>query len=94
MLINKREETGLKHLSHPKVFIELTSNTGNICKNIEKYNPNEKRKSLIAFDDMIDNTISKKNLIHYWLQVIIMSHASFRVNLHSIICLNVKELLD
>ena len=49
-------------MSHPKVFIELTSNTGNICKNIEKYNPNEKRKSLIVFDDMIDNTISKKKL--------------------------------
>ena len=62
MLINKREETGLKHLSHPKVFIELTSNTGNIYTNIEKYNPNEKRKSLIVFDDMIDNTISKKKL--------------------------------
>ena len=28
-----------------------------------------------------------------WLYVIIMSRTSFRVNLHSIVCLNVKELL-
>ena len=28
-----------------------------------------------------------------WLYVIIMSCTSFRVNLHSIVCLNVKELL-
>ena len=28
-----------------------------------------------------------------WLYVIIVSHTSFRVNLHSIVCLNVKELL-
>ena len=28
-----------------------------------------------------------------WLYLIIMSHTSFRVNLHSIVCLNVKELL-
>ena len=49
-------------MSHPKVFIELTSNTGNIYTNIEKYNPNEKRRSLIVFDDMIDNTISNKKL--------------------------------
>ena len=28
-----------------------------------------------------------------WLHVIIMSRTSFRVNLHSVVCLNVKELL-
>ena len=28
-----------------------------------------------------------------WLYVIIMSHTSFRVNPHSVICLNIKELL-
>ena len=34
-----------------------------IYKNIEEYNPNKKRKKLIAFDDMIADMLSNKNLI-------------------------------
>ena len=35
-----------------------------IQKNIEKYNPNEKRKILAIFDDMITDMLSnKKNLV-------------------------------
>ena len=35
-----------------------------IQKNIEKYNPNEKRKILTIFDDMITDMLSnKKNLV-------------------------------
>ena len=35
-----------------------------IYKNIEEYNPNKRRKILIAFDDMITDMLSnKKNLI-------------------------------
>ena len=33
-----------------------------IYKNIEDYNPNKKRKTLIVFDDMIADTLSKKKL--------------------------------
>ena len=33
-----------------------------ICKNIEEYNPNEKRKILIVFDDMIADTLSNKKI--------------------------------
>ena len=33
-----------------------------IYKNIEEYNPNEKRKTLIVFDDMIADMLSNKNL--------------------------------
>ena len=34
---------------------------GDICKNIEEYNPNKKHKILIHFDDMIvDMLINKK----------------------------------
>ena len=33
----------------------------NICKSIEEYNPNKKRKIIIVFDDMIaDMPINKK----------------------------------
>ena len=31
-----------------------------ICKNIEQYNPNKKRKTLIVFDDMISDLLSNK----------------------------------
>ena len=30
---------------------------------------------------------------NYWLYVVVMSSTNFRVNLHSLVCLNVKELL-
>ena len=33
-----------------------------ICKNIEEYNPNKKRKILIIFDDMIVDMLSNKRL--------------------------------
>ena len=33
-----------------------------IYKNIEEYNPNKKRKILIAFDDMIVDVLSNKKL--------------------------------
>ena len=35
----------------------------NIYKNIEKYNPNKKRKILIVFEDMIDDMLSNKKII-------------------------------
>ena len=34
-----------------------------IYKSIEKYNPNEKRKILIVFDDMIAGMLSNKKII-------------------------------
>ena len=34
----------------------------NIYKNIEEYNPNKKRKTLTAFDDMIADMLSNKKL--------------------------------
>ena len=35
---------------------------GNICKNIEDYIPNKKRKILTVFDDMIADMVSNKKL--------------------------------
>ena len=34
----------------------------NIYKNIEEYNPNQKHKTLIVFDDMVADMISNKKL--------------------------------
>ena len=48
--MNTRESTGLKYLNDSKAFIEYSDDMDNIYKNIEEYNPNEKRKTLIVFD--------------------------------------------
>ena len=62
ILINKRESTGLKYLNDSKVVIEYSNDMDDIYKNIEKYNPNRKRKILIIFDDMITDMLCNKNL--------------------------------
>ena len=56
-LINKRESTRLKRLNCSKVFIEYSNDMDDIYKNIKDYNPDKKRKILIAFDDMIADHI-------------------------------------
>ena len=61
-LINKRESTGLKHLNDPKAFIEYSNDMQDANKNIEEYNPGEKHKILIVFDDMIADIINNKKL--------------------------------
>ena len=43
-------------------FIESSNDMDDIYKNIEEYNPNKKRKILIAFDDTIANMLSNKEL--------------------------------
>ena len=60
LLINKRENTGVKYLNDPKAFIECSNDMDNIYENIEEYNPNKKRKVLIVFDDMIADMLSNK----------------------------------
>ena len=42
--------------------MEYPNNMDNIYKNIEEYNPNQKHKILIVFDDMVADMISNKNL--------------------------------
>ena len=45
-----------------KAFIEYSNGIDDIYKNIEKYNPNEKCKKLIVFDDMISDMHSNAKL--------------------------------
>ena len=61
-LINKREKVGLDHFNDPRVFIEYSNDMQDVYKNIEAYNPGEKRKLLIVFDDMIADMINNKKL--------------------------------
>ena len=62
MLINKRESTGLKYLNDSKAFIDYSNDMDDICKNIEEYNPNKKRKILIVLNDMSVDMLSNKKI--------------------------------
>ena len=53
-LISKRKSTGLKNFNNSKAFIEHLNDIDDVCKNIGEYNPNKKRKILIAFDMIVD----------------------------------------
>ena len=63
LLINKRENRGLKYFNDSKAFIEYSNDMNDIYKNIEEYNPNEKQKILIVFDDVIADMLSNRTLI-------------------------------
>ena len=59
-LIKKREDVGIKHLNYPKAFIEYSQCMDDFYNNVNDYNPNNKRKILIVFDDMIADIITNK----------------------------------
>ena len=59
-LINKRENTDLNHFNDSKAFIKYSNDEDDIYKNIEEYNPNKKRKTLIVFDNIITDMLSNK----------------------------------
>ena len=53
LLINGRETVGTKKLKSPKTFIDFLQTIGDVCENLEDYNPTKKWKVLLVFDDMI-----------------------------------------
>ena len=61
-LIKKREKVGLGHFNDPKAFIEYSNDMQDVYKEIENCNPNNKRKVLIVFDDMIADMTNIKKL--------------------------------
>ena len=60
LLINKREQAGIKNLNDPAAFIDYSNSMDDILNNIEDYNKKRKRKVLIVFDDMISHVMSNK----------------------------------
>ena len=52
-----------KHFNDSKAFIEYSNHIDDIYKNIEEYNPNKKRKTLIVFDDILMICLVKNKLI-------------------------------
>ena len=61
-LIKKPEKVGPGHLNDPKTFKEYSNDMQDVYKEIEKCNPNNKRKVLIVFDDMIADMTNNKKL--------------------------------
>ena len=61
-LINKRESTELKYFNDPKAFIEYSKDMQDVYKNIDEYNVDKERTTLIVFDDTIPDMINKKKL--------------------------------
>ena len=59
-LINKRENAYLNHFNDSKAFIKYSNDEDDIYENIEEYNPNKKRKTLIVFDNIITDMLSNK----------------------------------
>ena len=60
--MNEQKSTDLKHFRDSKAFIEYSNDMDDIYKNIEEYNPNKRRKTLIAFDYMFVDMVSNKKL--------------------------------
>ena len=62
LLINKREQAGLKNLNDKNPFIEYSNTIDDILENIEDYNKKRKRKVLIVFNDIISHVMSNKKV--------------------------------
>ena len=62
MLVNKRENVGLKHCNDPKTFIKYSNDMDDKYENTDEYNPKKTRKILIVFGDMIADMLATKNL--------------------------------
>ena len=61
-LSNKRENAEINRLNDPKAFIDYSNDMHDVSKNIDDYNPDKKNKTLIVFDDMVDDMIHNKKL--------------------------------
>ena len=59
-LIKNRENVGTKHLNDSKVFIDCSNTMNDFYENIDLYNLNRKRKTLIVFDDIIADIMKNK----------------------------------
>ena len=59
-LIKKREDTEIKHLNNPNVFIECSNTMDDVYENVNDYNPIRKRKKIIVFGDMVADIMDNK----------------------------------
>ena len=59
-LIKNRKNAGIKHVNDGNAFIEYSNTMDDVCKNIDDYNPNRRRKILIVFDGTIADIMTNK----------------------------------
>ena len=52
MFINGREKVGIENLKDSKAFIDYSQTIDGAYENLEHYNPTNKRRVFIVFDDM------------------------------------------
>ena len=62
ILIKKRKDVGTNHFNDPNAFIECSNTMDDVYENVDDYNPSNKRKTLIVFDDMIADIMSSKKI--------------------------------
>ena len=60
LLINKRENAGIKNLSDPTAFIGNSNSMDDVYENIDDYNKKRKRRVLIIFYGMISYVMASK----------------------------------
>ena len=61
-LSDKRENAEINRFNDPKAFIDYSNDMHDVSKNIDDYNPDKENKTLIVFDDMVDDMIHNKKL--------------------------------
>ena len=59
-LVKKREDAGIKHLNFSNALTECSNTMDDVSEYFDDYNPNRKRKILIASDDMIAEIMTNK----------------------------------
>ena len=60
VLIEKREDAGMKNYNDPTAFIEYSNTMDDVYDNIDGCNSKRKRKFLIVFDDAIADIMTNK----------------------------------
>ena len=59
---NGKEKVGIEILRNPKAFTDYSQTTDDVYENLEDYNPTNKRRVLLVFDDMTTYMESNKKL--------------------------------
>ena len=77
-----------------KLLFEYLNDMDDIYKNIEEYNPNEKRRTLIVFDDMIADMLNNKKINPTVTELFIRGRKIFLLFLSHNLVLLFQKILD
>ena len=77
-----------------KLLFEYLNDMDDIYKNIEEYNPNKKRRTLIVFDDMIADMLNNKKINTTVTELFIRGRKIFLLFLSHNLVLLFRKILD